>query len=129
MEYNTLVTKQDYLYFAGVDLDLELTSRIINDVGDNPAPRFIWGIENWLKIQCKKPPYLWNGIFNTNHQTNQFKEATLYQIQYVLRNGVISNDSGFNTATGTIVPRELLDKIGMHPEARTALRLGGFLNL
>lgn len=127
-KYETLVTKEDYLHFAGIDLDVELTSRIINDVGDNPSPRFIYGIEEWCKMQCKKPPYTWNGKLTTEHQIECFKEGVLYQIQYVLKNGNISNDSGYNMANGTIIPRTELDKIGMSANTRDCLRTGGMLN-
>lgn len=131
MEYNTLVTKQDYLYFAGVDLDLELTSRIINDVGDNPAPRFIYGIEEWCKMQFKKPPYFYkfNADSLTTHQYECFKMGVMHQIQYVLRNGNVSNDSGFNTATGMLVPRSELEKIGMSMDAKGYFRSAGFMNI
>ena len=49
--YETLVTKEDYLEFSGINLDEELTSLAINDLGDNPAPRFIKGIEDLMFIQ------------------------------------------------------------------------------
>ncbi|MBO5711892.1 MAG: hypothetical protein J6R47_03550 [Acholeplasmatales bacterium] len=127
--YETLVTREDYLYFAGIDLDAELTSRIINDVGDNPSPRFIYGIEEWCKLQCKKPPYFWDGNLTTEHQKECFKEGVLYQIQYVLRNGNISNDSGFNMSNGSIIPRAELDRIGMSSNTKSCFRSGGMLNL
>jgi len=127
-EYETIVTREDYLQFSGIDLDVELTSRIVNDIGDNPSPRFIYGIEQWCKLQCKKPPYVWNGNLTTAHQKECFKEGILYQIQWVLKNGNISNDAGYNMANGTIIPRTELDKIGMSPNTKDSFRLGGLLN-
>ncbi len=44
--YETLVTKEDYLQFSRIDLDVELVSQAIDDVGDNPASCFIKGIED-----------------------------------------------------------------------------------
>ena len=126
--YKTLVTNEDYLQFAGIDLNSELASIIVNDVGDSPAPRFIWGIEDW----CKDYLILnfdWNGNFFTEHQIEFFKKGVLYQIQYVLREGNISNDSGYNKSTGVVVPREVLDKIGIGANSLASFRRGGMANI
>lgn len=126
--YETLVTKEDYLQFSMIDLDNELTFRAINDLGDNPAPCFIKGIEDWCKMKLSIPPYCWDGIFHSTHQKNCFKEGIMYQISYVLKNGTIHNDSGYNMAVGTLIPRSELEKIGMSPDARDSFRLGGLMN-
>lgn len=126
--YETLVTKEDYLEFSGINLDEELTSLAINDLGDNPAPRFIKGIEDWCKLKLSMPPYYWDGIFNTLHQKNLFKEGILYQISYVLKNGNIGNDSGYNMASGNLVPRSELEKISMSEDAKNCFRVAGLMN-
>ena len=126
--YETLVTNEDYLSFAGIDLNIELGSLVVNDVGDSPAPRFIRGIEDWCKDHLMIN-YDWNGIFLTEHQINFFKKGVLYQIQYVLRSGNISNDSGYNMSTGVVVPREVLDRIGMGANALASFRRGGMANI
>ena len=126
--YETLVTNEDYLSFAGIDLNIELESLVVNDVGDSPAPRFIWGIEDWCKDHLMIN-YDWNGIFLTEHQIKFFKKGVLYQIQYVLRSGNISNDSGYNMSTGVVVPREVLDKIGIGANALASFRRGGMANI
>lgn len=126
--YDTLVTNDDYLQFSGIDLNAELASGIINDAGDNPAPRFIWGVEDWCKEQLKLD-YGWKGDFITEHQKNQFKKGVMYQIQYILRNGNISNDSGYNTSQNIVINRAELEKIGMAPNALKSFRLGGMANL
>ncbi|MGM9971555.1 MAG: hypothetical protein ACI35W_04040 [Anaeroplasmataceae bacterium] len=128
LTYETLVTNDDYLRFAGIDLNTELSSRIVNDVGDSPAPRFIWGIEDWCKDHLMLN-YTWNGELVTEHQRTFFKKGVMFQIQYVLRNGNISNDSGYNMSTGGIVPREVLDRIGMSSNAYKCFRLGGMANI
>lgn len=127
LEYETLVTQQDYLYHTGVDLEVELTAITINDVGDNPVPRFIYGIEDFLKDYYSSQ-YNWDGQFKTDHQIKHFKKAVIYQIQYIIRNGTIINDSGYNTATGQIVPRETLEKIGVGAMAHRMMRNGGMAN-
>ena len=128
LNYKTLVTNDDYLQFSGIDLNTELASRVVNDVGDSPAPRFIWGIEDWCKDHLSLS-YGWNGKLNSEHQTNYFKKGVMYQIQYVLRNGNIPNDSGYNMSTGTIVSRELLDKIGLSSNSFKCFRLAGLANI
>ncbi|MCM1556758.1 MAG: hypothetical protein NC087_04410 [Anaeroplasma bactoclasticum] len=127
--FETQVTKEDYLQFAGIDLDAELASLAINDVGDNPAPRFIKGVEDWCRTKLMNPPYCWGGEFITEWQRTQFKEGVMHQIAYVLKNGNISNDSGYNMANGTLIPRLELEKIGMASNARDCFRLGGLMNL
>ena len=126
--YDTLVTNEGYLQFSGVDLNVELSSLVTSDLSDSPAPRFIWGVEDWCKDQLMFK-YSWNGILTTDHQIDFFKKGVMYQIQYILRNGNISNDSGYNMSTGAIVSREMLDRIGMSANALTAFRRGGMANI
>ncbi|MGM9969792.1 MAG: hypothetical protein ACI35S_05285 [Anaeroplasma sp.] len=128
LTYETLVTNDDYLRFSGIDLNAELSSRIINDVGDSPAPRFIYGIEDYCKDYLVLN-YSWNGKLINERQEELFKKGIMYQIQYVLRNGNISNDSGYNMSTGTIVPRSELEKIGISSNAFQCFRLAGLANI
>lgn len=128
LTYDTLVTNDDYLRFAGIDLNSELESLIVNDTSDSPAPRFIWGVEEWCKDHLMLN-YSWNGVFLTNHQIEFFKKGVMFQIQYILRNGNISNDSGYNMSTGAVVPREVLDKIGISSNAFMCFRRGGMANI
>lgn len=140
--YETLVTKEDYLQSTGVDLYAELAAVTINDVGDDPVPRFIYGVEEFLKDYYSAPPYSWDGNpllpkqYDNNgveiketHRIKCFKKAVIYQIQYLIRNGSIFNDSGYNVQTGQIVPREQLEKIGVAPLAHRQMRMGGMANL
>lgn len=126
--YENIVSNADYLESTGIDLNTELTSLIVNDVGDNPAPRFIHGIEDWCKSYLMER-YSFDGTLESGNQTNRFKKGVIYQIQYVLRNGNISNDSGFISSTGMIVDPRMLEKIGMAPNALREFRLGGMANL
>lgn len=132
--YNTILTNDDYLRATGIDLNAELTSYIINDVGDSPAPRFIYGIEDWLRQYVYENYDNDSAILNDNynfneHQINQFKKATIAQIQYYLQNGTISNDSGYNVNTKQIVDMVYLQKISIAPNALRYLRNAGLCNL
>lgn len=130
LNYETIskVTEQDYLYSTGVDLNAELSAAITNDIGDNPAPRFLKGIEEYL-IDYFTTFYSWDGVLRTQHQENQLKKAVIAQAQYTIRNGNIINDSGYNSSTGQIVPRMTLEAIGIGSAAHLAMKKGGMANL
>lgn len=129
LEYDTLVTVEDYLQATGIDLNVELQSMSINDLGDNPAPRFIHGIEQWCIEKLTTPPYEWDGEFATELQKESFKKGVIYQIQYVLLNGSIDANSGYNQSTNTIIPLEQLEKISLAPNAKRVFRKYGLMNL
>lgn len=127
--YNTITTKEDYLYDTGIDLDVELTTLVNNDLGDSPSSRFIYGIEKWLINRFTTPPYSWNGEFVNEKQKQLFKYAVVSQIQYVLQNGSINNDSGFNQASSILISRDNLNKIAVGQDAMMYLRKAGIANL
>lgn len=128
LAYDNIVTNADYMESTGIDLNQELTAVIVNDVGDDPADRFIYGVEEWCKSYLQDR-YTFDGTINDGNQTERFKKGVIYQIQYIIRNGNISNDSGFISATGTIIPRSVLEEIGMAPNALREFRLGGMANI
>ena len=81
------ITKQDYLNFSGIDLDIELKKGNY----DNPTKAveiFIKRIQDW----CVE--YLTANYFTTieDVETNsdEFKKGVLHQIDYVRRNGELS---------------------------------------
>lgn len=134
MEYNTILTKEEYLQHTGIDLDAELTAYVVNDLGDAPAPRFIWGIEDWLKHYVydhynNDVKILYDDYQFTEHQIYEFKKATIAQIQYYIQNGTISNDSGYNVDTKQFIDYDYLEKISISPDARKHLRSAGLCNL
>lgn len=126
-EYNNIVSNADYLESTGIDLANELTSLITSDEDNHVIERFINGIEDWCKSYLMEH-YTFNGALDGEYQTMRFKKAIIYQIQYVIRNGNISNDSGYNASSGNVIPPEVLDKIGMAPNALREFRLGGMAN-
>lgn len=127
MKYETLVSKQDYLEFTGIDLDTELVSLMINDVGDAPAERFIQSVENWC-LEWLKINYFFNGIFLSSHQKECFKKGVMYQMAYIIKNGDISNDSGYLMETSQLIPKSELLKIQMSENALRCFRNGGMAN-
>lgn len=127
-EFDNYVSKEEYTRVTGIDLEAELTSMVSSDVTDSIVERFINGVEEWCKSRLQER-YAFDGTINDGNQTERFKKGVIYQIQYILRNGNISNDSGFISATGQIIDTYLLDKIGLSSNAFTEFRLGGMANL
>ena len=58
-----------------------------------------------------------------------FKYAVISQIQYVLQNGSINNDSGFNQAASVLLNRDNLNRIAVGQDAIMYLRKAGIANL
>ena len=121
-----IVTKEDYMEYSGVDLDVELASRAVNDLGDNPSERFINAIENWCKSFLMEN-YSWDGIVNSGNQYNRFKKAIMYQIEHILTYGNLSIAEKF-VETGQIITAAELSKINLSDSALTEFRLGGMAN-
>lgn len=128
-----VLTEEEFTEYTGINLNLELTAIITNDLGEEPASRFIYGIEDWLRQYLYKnfdnDVSLLDSNYNFNsHQLKCFKKGTISQIQYYLQNGTISNDSGYNVDTKQIVDIEYLNRISLAPDAKTSLFIGGFMN-
>lgn len=78
------VTKQLYLDFAGIDLDVELKKSNY----DNPSKAveiFIFRMQEWMN------DFIHSNYFNENvFDDEAFKKAIMHQIDYVRRNGDLS---------------------------------------
>lgn len=119
------VTKDLYREFSGIDLGLEL--RDLDDTS-NKVNIFINSVENWcltfLEYNAILPLRL-NEI--TADQLAHLKKGIMYQIQWVLRNGDIASDSGYNPDQGPIVDVSYLKKIALSPTAAMEFNLAGLL--
>lgn len=71
------VTKDDYLKYSGIDLEIEL-SGMTTDKTANRSEIFIRRIEDWI-IQYLQFNYCFNGITNVE----EYKKAIMYQIDYI----------------------------------------------
>ena len=123
---NNLNTKDDYLLMFGKDLDIELQN-IPADVS-NKAELIIANVEDF----CKK--YLmynfdWYGNFYNDFQMKQFKTGCLIQLEYVLHNSDLFNDSGVDVDNGVIISEDVLRKVEMSKRALREFYLGGMANL
>ena len=117
------ITRDDYRYFSGIDLEIELKD---NDDSSNKVNMFISRIEDWCENYLQ---------YNTGQKIdysklepeslNYFKKGIMYQIEYVLRNGDMSNDSGYNPESGGITEPNYLQNISLAPNAKMVFMLGG----
>lgn len=127
MYEDNIVTKTDYMNYAGVDLDAELAARAVNDYGDNPAPRFINAIENYCKSYLLEN-YNWDGTLSAGNQLTRYKKGILYQIEHILTYGNLSVAEKF-VETGQIITPAELNRIKISDAAMREFRLGGLANL
>lgn len=106
----TYVTKQEYLDFSGIDLDIELKKGNY----DNPSKAveiFIKRIQDWCR------DYL---VFNymikeEDFDVDAFKKGVLHQIDYIRRNGELTIENA--------------EKIRvLSPNSFMAFKMGGMCN-
>ena len=123
---DNLNTKDDYLLMFGKNLDIELQN-IPMDV-DNKAEMIIGNVEDFCLIYLMEN-YDWYGNFYNDYQKNQFKRGCLIQLEYVLHNSDLFNDSGVDVDNGVIIPEYVLRKVEMSKRALREFYLGGMANL
>jgi len=117
------ITRQDYKDFSGIDLQLELKD---NDDASNKVNIFLSQIENWCETHIQ---YVTAQKIDFNllepESLVHFKKGVLYQTQYVLRNGDLTTDSGYNPEAGPIVEPNFLQAISLSPNAKMEFMLAG----
>ena len=74
------VTKQDYLDFAGIDLDLELKKSKYDNPG-KAVEIFIRRTTDWMY------DFIQTRYFNDTFDDDAFKKAIMHQIDFILKNG------------------------------------------
>lgn len=108
IDYNTpYITKEEYLETKGVDLSIELQD---NDNKSDKVNRFIKDITNFIRnklvidYQCNDLNDLTNEFSELKEfRRKQFHKGMIEEIEYILNNGLLHQDSGVNTTTGMIV--------------------------
>lgn len=123
---NKYITKDEYLKAKGVDLELELQN---DDNHSNKVNRFIHEITDWC-LEYLMLNYCDNELLNFHTipewRQKAFRDGVMEQIEYVLDNGWLMKDSGFNSALGQIVD---LSRITMGFNAQQKFRMGAFMNI
>ena len=118
------ITPNDYLTYWHQNLDMILPQ-------DLPADIFIEQIEDevamLLEVNCFKridEEY----IELSDYQKECYKKALLHQCRYKIKNGDISNDSGYDPQSGKIANEKYLEKIELSRQAKKYLNLAGLWN-
>lgn len=125
------IDRDDYLQAKGIDLQIELQN---NDNQSDKVARFIKEVTDWCCIKLTMQ-YGSNDL-NPNLEDKwesfkpfrkmRFREGVIEQIEYILNNGAISQNSGINPNTGLVFDYSKLD-LGRNAETR--FWQGGFANI
>ena len=129
MEFKTrFITKDEFKLYFGIDLEIELPE---SDNSSNRVNAFLCRIENLLEAWINTNYFYRLNTFwetFTDYQKEQYKLALLEQAYYVLKNGDISSDSGYDKDKGIVADRRSLNVIAISPATYNHLDNGGFLN-
>lgn len=123
-----LNTANDYLLMFGKNLEIELQNLPFDIEANKKADMIISNVEDFCKSYLMTN-YDWYGKFRNEFQQNQFKKGCLIQLEYVLHNSDLFNDSGVDVDNGVIIPEESLRKVEMSKRALREFYLGGMANL
>lgn len=118
------ITKSDILTALGVDLEFELA---IDDDPSGKVKRFINDVQEWCYDYLRFHYGLNEDIsLALAWRQDYFKKGVIKQIEYVLRNGKLSIDSGFIRSTSLVIDLKGLE---LAPDAKQKFFLGGFCNV
>lgn len=124
------VTRDEFLKVKGIDLTIELQD---NDNKSNKVERFIADITNWVRKELVLK-YLDNDL-NSNvtefsslaeWRRKRFHAGMIEEIQYLLDNGLLQQDSGIIKETGMIMD---YSQILISNPALNEFRMGAFCNI
>lgn len=124
------VSRDEYLAAKGIDLAIELQD---DDNKSNKVERFIKDLTNFIMNELVKR-YADNSLnrnvtdFSTlaEFRRKRFHEGMIEEIEYVLNNGLLHQDSGVNQETGQILD---YSNVIISESAYNAFWLGGFCNI
>lgn len=122
------INEDDFKAYFGIDLEAELK---VNDNPSDEVDSFLHRIEvriatyldaNFYKNVDREYPNL------TDYQKEHYKFALLEQAYYVLTQGDLSVDSGYDVNEGQKVDRKVLHNIKIADNTKEHLILCGFWN-
>ena len=119
------ITADDFKMYFGIDLEAELKE---DDNPSNTVNAFLLRIENrmetfldanfYRKIEFEHPKF-------TDYQKKHYKQALLEQAYYVLTQGDLSVDSGYNIEEGIKASRNQIHNLKIADNAKEELLLCG----
>lgn len=121
------VNADEFLSYSGIDLHQYFKDN------DNPSAQvesFIFRtetlLENWINahfFRLVDEDYL----KFTERQKKLYKIALMEQMMYVIRNGDITTDSGYNMTSGKVADTEYLNKVIIARNTLDALKSAGII--
>lgn len=121
------VNADEFKMYSGIDLAQQFKD---NDNPSDQVNAFIFRtetlLENWInahffKVITNEYPKL------TDNQKRLYKIALMEQMMYVLRNGDISTDSGYDITSGIIAKTEKISEIVIARNTIDALKTAGII--
>lgn len=119
------ITGDDFKEFFGIDLSIRLKDN------DNPSDKvnsFLIQREDEIATYINETYYrdvdTEYGYF-TEYQKKEYKKALLYQAYYILKNGDIGNDSGYDLENGVVASQSTLKELMISKKSIQHLRLCG----
>lgn len=124
---NKYITKKEYLEAKGIDLELEIQN---DDNHSNKVNRLIHEVTDWC-VEYLVMHYDCNellGAFDNlaDFRKNYFKQGVIEQIEYILNNGLLMQDSGLNRELGSIID---ISRIELSRSAYKKFFMGAFCNI
>lgn len=122
------VTPDDYNNFFGRNLNAMLK---IKDNTSNVANIFLMHVEDKILNRIDATSFRmnrWEVEDLSELQLENLQKAILYQAEYVIRNGDIFSDSGYDLEKGEVISIEKLQKIAVCRTSIDLLKNGGLFN-
>jgi len=124
------VSQEEYLQAKGVDLAEELQN---NDRHPNKVERFVKDLTNFVMDRLLAE-YKCNELNRLTHDFSELKEwrrkrfhyGMIEEIEYVLNNGLLHQDSGVNVETGQILD---FSNVVLSQSAKDQFFLGAFMSI
>ena len=120
------VKPDDFFNFTGKNLYKELQ---VDDNESNKVDLFLMYVEEVMLdyIDMKSfRLYDWNTL--TPFQKEQLQKALIFQVEYIIRNGNLFTDSGYDMDKGFIADYEKIQAIAVCRPAENALIKAGIIN-
>jgi len=124
------ITVEEFKQYFGVDIESKLNTGESDNLS-NSAISFIMRVEDrmdaWLNsnyfqnVEVNYPQF-------SEYQKRHYKLALLEQTMYILRNGDLSTDSGYDPEAGVIASINTLKELSISPTAKDHLLQCGLLS-
>lgn len=120
------ITADQFYDLFGIDLSLELKN---NDNTGNKVNSFLFRVESvvlgFMQVDMYKK-IDFNDL--SAYQLGLMRLAMLEQAQYMLRNGDVTTDSGYDPTNGVVVNREVLKGLTLAPMTIRHLTMAGLFS-